>query len=106
MNSKLRTPKRAPGAAVRYAPSWVWAVQSNPYHNLVTVWLEPWFCQDANDYVFDVVDVYTKAGTAEFRTVHRRDKEAVLRSRRRVPWTSLPNHVLDLVKQERSRHYD
>lgn len=81
-------------------------MEALPRHGLVTVWLEPWFCKDKNDYVFDVVDVFTRAGTAEFRNVHRRDKEAVLRSRRRVPWSSLPSDVVDLVTQERSRHYD
>lgn len=106
MNSKLRTPKRAQGFATRGAPAHVWAVQSFARSSRVTVWLEPWFCRDANDYVFDVVDVYTKAGTAEFRHVNRRDIEAQRRSIQRVPWSSLPSDVVDLVTQERSRHYD
>ena len=107
MNPNLRTPKRAQGLALRGAPGFVWSVQHRRKFNLITVWLEPWFDRDANDYVFDVVDVFTRAGTAELRRVPRRDTEAVRRSCYRVPWASLPDDVMNLIHEQRSRlHHD
>ena len=106
MNSKLRTPKRAQGPDVSGAPAYVWSVQSYAKQNTVTVWLEPQFDRNVGDYVFPVVDVYTRAGAAELRHVNRRDRQAVMRSVRRVPWRSLPDEVMHLVFQEWSRAYD